>query len=618
MALRAMAGRLEHRGPDGEGLLEDAADGVHLAQRRLAVIDIAGGYQPMLTRDGELCIVFNGEIYNFAELRAELQREGAQFVTDHSDTEVLLHAWRRWGRQMFERLNGMWALAIHDRGRRELILARDRFGKKPLYYHAGKEVFAFASELSALRLHPGVPDRRSDEAVRKYFAYGFIPAPLSLLADVFKLPAGHFLTLNLANRQPLVERYWQYEPAPEPGLGEGAEDALAEALLEKLDRAVARRLVADVPVGAFLSGGIDSSTVAALALRHTGPAQLKTFSIAFDDANFDESPYARQVAQHIGAAHQVDSCTVEGMRDSLPALLAALDEPIADASLLPTYLLCRYARRHVTVALGGDGADELLAGYDPFRALRHARRYQRWVPPALHGAINAVVARLPVSHRYMSFDFRLKRALRGAGYTPELWLPVWMSPLAPAELGELLDEPIDPESLFSEAVSAWQRSSGADDVDRATCFYVDLYLQDNILTKVDRASMLNSLEVRSPFLDIEVVDFLRRLPSHFKLRGGVSKWLLRRATQKLLPQNIISRRKQGFALPTGRWFEQGLLPPVGINCGGDSAFWRDRLAQHRAGKTDQRLYLWSQLVLDAHQGGRKAPSSARPSNDNDS
>ena len=603
VALRMMAKRLEHRGPDGEGLLEDAADGVHLAQRRLAVVDISGGYQPMVTQDSGLCIVFNGEIYNSAELRAELQGGGALFVTDHSDTEVLLHAWQKWGAQMFQRLNGMWALAIHDRRRRQLILARDRFGKKPLYYHAGKDSFVFASELSALRLHPEVPVRRSDEAVRKYFAYGFIPAPLSLLADVFKLPAGHLLALDLADRTHTIERYWRYEPAPERSLGDASENALAEELLEKLDRAVARRLIADVPIGAFLSGGIDSSTIAVLALRHMGRGQLKTFSIAFDDANFDESPYARQVAQHIGADHQVESCSVEGMRESLPALLAALDEPIADASLLPTYLLCRHARRQVTVALGGDGADELLAGYDPFRALSYSRNYQRWVPGALHCAINAVVARLPVSHRYMSLDFRLKRALRGVGHKPELWLPVWMSPLSPKELSELLDEPVDPESLFSEAISSWQRSPGSDDIDRATCFFMDLYLQDDILTKVDRASMLNSLEVRSPFLDIEVVDFLRRLPSHFKLRDGVSKWLLRHATRTLLPGRVISRRKQGFALPTGRWFKEGLLPPVGIDCGGDSVFWRNRVLEHRRGKSDQRLYLWSQLVLDANQAG---------------
>lgn len=606
VALRAMIGRLAHRGPDGEGLLEGAPDGVHLAQRRLAVIDIAGGYQPMRTLDDAACIVFNGEIYNFQELRAELEREGAKFFTDHSDTEVLLHGWRRWGKGLFERLNGMWAIALHDREKRQLILSRDRFGKKPLYYHAGRETFAFASELSSLRLHPHVPREVSPVALRKYFAYGFIPAPHSLLEGVHKLPAGHHLTLSLIDGTHTIERYWRYEPAPDTSLDARGADDLGDELLALLDRAVARRLVADVPVGSFLSGGIDSSTVAALALRHVGAERLKTFSISFSDDDFDESPYARQVAQHIGASHQVDACTVEDMREALPHILGQLDEPIADSSLLPTFLLCRHARRQVTVALGGDGADELLAGYDPFRALRYARWYHHAIPSPLHRAISAVTARLPVSHRYMSFDFKLKRTLRGVGHPPKLWLPLWMSPLAPSEVAELTAGPVDAESLYSEAVEAWERSKGADDVDRTTCFYVDLYLQDDILTKVDRASMMNSLEVRAPFLDIEVVDFLRRVPSHWKLRGGVGKWLLKHATRNLLPHDIIRRRKQGFAVPVGRWFEQGQLPPPELANGDTTAFWRQRLAQHRAGKADHRLYLWSQLVFDAR--GRETHS----------
>ncbi len=598
-ALRAMADRLAHRGPDGEGLLADGPDHVHLAHRRLAVLDIAGGIQPMRLADDSVSIVFNGEIYNFQELREQLQRAGALFATDHSDTEVLLHGWRHWGSDLFRRLNGMWALALHDRTRRQLILSRDRFGKKPLYYHAG-EVFAFASELSALRLHPSTPTRRSEIALRKYFGYGFIPAPHTLLEDVHKLPAGHTLTLNLVSGDACVERYWRYEPIPEARLGTRSIAEVSEELLQRLDAAVSRRLVADVPVGAFLSGGIDSSTVSALAMRHVGAQRLKTFSVAFSDDSFDESNHARAVAQHIGAAHQVETCTIADLREHLDSILDRLDEPMADASLLPTFLLCRHARQQVTVALGGDGADELLAGYDPFRALRYARLYQRVIPRAVHRGIVAAISRLPVSHGYMSLDFKLKRTLRGVGDAPRLWLPLWMSPLSPDELQELFQEPVDPEEVYSEAISAWERCSGADDVDRSICFYIDLYLQDDILTKVDRASMMNSLEVRAPFLDIELVDFLRSLPSNLKLRGNRGKWLLKQATRELLPHGIIHRRKQGFAVPTGRWFEQGLVP---ANADG-SSFWHSRLGEHRAGKADHRLYLWSQLVLDTFSSAR--------------
>ena len=594
VALQAMADRLARRGPDGEGLLADGPDHVHLAHRRLAVLDLAGGQQPMRLADESLSIVFNGEIYNFRALREELQRAGAQFTTDHSDTEVLLHGWRHWGPALFARLNGMWALALHDRSKRQLILSRDRFGKKPLYYHAG-EAFVFASELSAMRLHPATPTQRSEIALRKYFGYGFIPAPHTLLRDVHKLPAGHTLTLHLCSGDAHIDRYWRYEPIADATLGTRSISDVSEELMARLDAAVARRLVADVPVGAFLSGGIDSSTVAALAMRHAGAERLKTFSIAFADDSFDESSFARQVAQHIGASHQVETCTVDDLREHLGDILGRLDEPMADASLLPTFLLCRHARRQVTVALGGDGADELLAGYDPFRALRYARLYQRVVPGALHRGIVAAISRLPVSHRYMSLDFKLKRTLRGVGDAPRLWLPLWMSPLAPNELSELFHEPVAAEELYSEAIVAWERCSGANDVDRSICFYVDLYLQDDILTKVDRASMMNSLEVRAPFLDIELVDFLRTLPADLKLRGGSGKWLLKQATRTLLPSGIIQRRKQGFAVPTGRWFEQGLLPAAATA----SPFWQKQLNEHRSGKADHRLSLWSQLVLDS-------------------
>lgn len=597
--LRAMAGKVVHRGPDGEGYLDHAPDGVQLAHRRLAILDVAGGYQPMLTADHAISIVFNGEIYNFRELRVLLEAGGAQFVSDHSDTEVLLHGWRRWGTSLFGRLNGMWALAIHDRINRQLVLSRDRFGKKPLYYYRGSGTFVFASELSALRKHPNVPTQQSAVALRKYFAYGFIPAPHSLLAEVFKLPAGNTLILELSTGKARVERYWCYEPAPEASLAAQPIDSLVDELISTLDRAVARRLVADVPVGAFLSGGIDSSTIAALAIRHTGVERLRTFSIAFDDSDFDESRYARLVARHIGAAHQVDLCSVENMREALPSILGAMDEPLADASLLPTYQLCKSARQYVTVALGGDGADELMAGYDPFRALRYARWYGTVVPSGVHRAISAVIARMPVSHSYMSLDFKLKRVLSGVGHPSRLWLPLWMSPLAPQDISEMLAEPIEPEELYSEAITSWERCAKADDVDRTTCFYVDLYLQNDILTKVDRASMLNSLEVRAPFLDIEVVDFLRRLPSHLKMRGGNGKWLLKRAARRLLPREIVHRKKQGFAVPTGRWFKQNLLPPDGLSPAFNYPFWRTRLAEHCAGKADHRLYLWSQLVLDA-------------------
>lgn len=595
--LERMRSRLVHRGPDDDGCLVEPDNGAYLGFRRLAILDLAGGRQPMTTGDSALSIVFNGEIYNFMELRRELAGLGARFQTDHSDTEVLLHGYRQWGDDLPNHLNGMWAFVILDRPGKRAFVSRDRFGKKPLFWQLAGDTFVFASELTAMREHPAVRGGLNDKALRKYFAYGYVPAPLSLIEGVQKLPAGHSLCFDLASRKVAVSRYWHYQPEPIDTRPVNAETSWVAEFTELVDAAVRRRLVADVPVGCFLSGGIDSSTVTALATRHAGKERIKAFSIGFEEASFDETAYARAVAAHVNVDHHIETLPVKRALDILPDLAARMDEPIADSSILPTYLLCRHARREVTVALGGDGADELLAGYDPFRALRYARRYEKRIPRPLHRAVSLLVARLPVSHRYMSLDFKLKRTLRGMAYPARLRLPVWMAPLSPMELTELFEEPIEPEDLYSEAVDAWDNCLADNDVERAIAFYIRTYLQDDILTKVDRASMLHSLEVRAPFLDIELVDFLRRLPADMKLRGGTTKWILRKAAQPLLPAGILTRRKQGFALPVGGWLAEGKLGDPGTVSGPRGAFWQRRLDEQRRHLKDNRLYLWSEIAL---------------------
>ncbi len=594
-----MADRIRHRGPDGEGFFIDPDRGVHLAHRRLSILDHADGAQPMWNADRSLVVVFNGEIYNFRELRAELARTGARFRTDHSDTEVLLHAWREWGANLTAHLNGMWAFALIDFAQRRAFLSRDRFGKKPLYWFSHANGFAFASELTALREHPAAPTRLCERALRKYFGYGFVPAPLTFIEGIRKLPAGHSLTLDLSTLDVGIERYWHYQPEPIDERPAGAESRWIEEFRGLLDAAIARRLVADVPVGCFLSGGLDSSTVAALAVRQTGRNRLKTFSIGFEEADFDETRFASEVAAHIGVDHQIERLPVARALDILPDLAARLDDPIADSSILPTYLVCSHARQQVTVALGGDGADELLAGYDPFRALRYARWYRRLVPKPVHHAIAMLAARLPVSHGYMSLDFRIKRMLRGLDHPASLQLPVWMAPLAPSEIEQLFASPIDIEDLYSEAIDTWEGCAVSDPVERTIAFYIRLYLQDDILTKVDRASMLHSLEVRAPFLDIDLVDFLRRLPSDMKLRGGTTKWILRQAAKPLLPESILTRSKQGFAVPIGRWFRDDRIPQAYSVPLTSPGFRNARLAEHRSGQSDQRLYLWADWILGA-------------------
>jgi asparagine synthase (glutamine-hydrolysing) len=598
--LKRMTDALVHRGPDAEGLWVDERKGVYLGHRRLSIIDVAGGQQPMWTRDGSLGIVFNGEIYNFAELRRELEALGHRFATDHSDTEVLLHGYRQWGRDLTTRLNGMWAFALYDRQSGILFCSRDRVGKKPFYYTLQNGTFAFASELTALTRHPAIQATVSVRSLKKYFAYGYIPSPLSLYDEISKLPAGCSLEFSLAGGTLKTHRYWQFMLEPVEARPAGIEDSWADELRHLLDRAVSRRLVSDVPLGVFLSGGVDSSAVAAIAARQLGAGQLETFSIGFEEADFDESRYARMAAEHVGSRHHLELLSLGKASELLPEIFNRMDEPMGDSSLLPTFLLCRHARRHVTVALGGDGADELFAGYAPFRALRWARLYSRLVPRPVHEAIRLLAGRLPAGHGYMNLDFKIKRTLRGLSYPKKLWNPVWMSSLDEPELAQLFQEPVDLEDVFSEAIELWEASQPAGLEEQTLQFFTRLYLENDILTKIDRASMMNSLEVRAPFLDIDVIDFARRIPTEYKLRRGQTKYLLKKAMRPLLPRQILYRAKQGFAVPVAKWFRDGTLLAGGTDAvdGLAPGFVAHTLAEHRAGRANQHAFLWNYRILE--------------------
>jgi len=611
-----MVDALAHRGPDDSGRWIDSARAVHLGHRRLSILDIAGGHQPMATADGELIIVFNGEIYNFAELRAQLSSLGHTFRTDHSDTEVLLNGYREWGAGLPARCNGMWAFVIYDRARRRLFGSRDRFGKKPLFYTAQGGAFVFGSELSAVRVHPSVSPTLSRRALKKYFGYGYIPAPHSILENVWKLPGGCSFTLDIGDpaAAPRIERYWDLVLEPFAGgeIPADPEGAWGEEIRARLDAAVKRRLVADVPVGVFLSGGIDSSAVTAFASRHVPAGSLATFSIGFEEASFDESAHARRVAALFGTDHRMETLSIARAVSLLPEIARGLDEPMGDSSLLATYLLSGFTRRHVKVALGGDGGDELFAGYDPFAALRRAELYSKLVPRPVHRAICMAAARLPVSHAYMSFDFRLKRTLRGLGYPPKLWLPVWMAPLDASEMAQLFEEPADLEDVFSEAIAAWEGCAQTDAIDRTLQFYSKLYLQDDILVKVDRATMMHGLEARAPFLDVDFVDFVRRIPAAWKFRHGQTKYILKKALEPVLPNDVIYRRKRGFGVPIGAWFRNGQLgldasaPIRSLN----NSFVQAKLAEHRDGRADQRAFLWNAWLLQSwlsHSACRTPP-----------
>jgi asparagine synthase (glutamine-hydrolysing) len=597
--LARMSALLRHRGPDDSGTWSSATPPIQLASRRLSVVDLPGGHQPMLTADGQLVIVFNGEIYNHHELRDELEKLGHKFQTDHSDTEVLLLGYREWGTELPGHLNGMWAFALYDASRGTLFCSRDRFGEKPFYYARSKDAFVFASELTSLVRHPSISKNISGRALRKYFAYGYIPSPLSIYEGAVKLPAGCSLLVDVRSLECRVKKYWDLLLEPFVSIPRNPEEEWGQRIRELLDRAIQRRLIADVPVGVFLSGGIDSSAVTALASRHVSDGKLKTFSVGFHEKTFDETRFGRRVSSRFKTDHQVETLSIGRAQEVISDCLNRLDEPLADSSLLPTYLVSGFARRQVTVALGGDGGDELFAGYDPFLALRRAELYRRIFPRPIHAAIKAVFDRLPVSHANMALDFKIKRTLRGLDYDSRLWLPIWMAPIDIPSLEELFSKPIDIEDLYSEAIEQWEACPQTDLADKTLQFYTKLYLQDDILVKVDRASMMHSLEVRAPFLDIELVDFVRRIPSAYKLRNGTTKYILKKGLKDILPRAILHRRKKGFGVPVGAWFTKNELAVAHSALPSLHAHViAQKLAAHRAAKSNETAFLWSVYVLD--------------------
>jgi asparagine synthase (glutamine-hydrolysing) len=614
--LEAMMQLLRHRGPDAGGRFIDPATRVFLGHRRLSILDIEGGAQPMWNEDGQVGVVFNGEIYNFAELRRELTALGHRFASDHSDTEVIVHGFEEWGIDLPSHFNGMFAFAVLDRRQKVLFLARDRFGEKPLYYTAGEQFFAFASELRALGAHPRVDTHFDLRCVKKFLAYGYIPAPGALWRNTKKLIPGGYLHYDLRSHKLTTGTYWQFRVEPSAELARASEDDLAQELRHLLGQAVRRRLVSDVPLGVFLSGGIDSSAILSFASEVIPPSSLETYSIGFKESSFDESAYARTMAQQIGSQHHERILEMVDAQELLTSVLGRLDEPLGDPSILPTYLLSKFARERITVALSGDGGDELFAGYDPFQALYLTRVYSRLVPRWMHGGIRRLIDVLPVSSANMSLEFKLRRTLRGLSYPRPLWNSVWLGPLEPRELDDLLQEPVDVLDLYSEAITAWNDCRSDNLVDHTLEFYTRMYLSNDILVKADRASMLNSLEVRAPFLDNDLVEFARRLPASMKARRGHTKYLLKRALAPLLPAHVIRRKKKGFGIPLAAWLRD--WPDVDVrnfvhDPGRDwlSPLNRDwicsRWDEHRQGRRDHRLFLWSILALMHHDAGELRP-----------
>jgi len=606
---------LAHRGPDDDGYHEsdyrlrapyEPQPGVALGHRRLAVIDVEGGQQPMSNEDATVWVVFNGEIYNFAALRHRLEGSGHRFRT-RCDTETIVHLYEDEGVECFTHLNGMFAIAIWDAGRRQLVLARDRLGQKPLVYRHDAGRILFASQLKSLLEVPDVPREIDPSSLDEYLTYQYVPYPNTIFRGIRKLPPGHFAVYR--HDQLHVEAYWQPDLSQETAL---RENEYVERLRDVLTAAVHARLVSDVPVGAFLSGGVDSSLVAAL-MRQAEGQSLKTFSIGFPVPEYDESRYARRVAEHLQADHTELQVTPDAVA-ILPRLIEFFDEPFADSSAVPTWYVSELARRHVTVALTGDGGDELFAGYPRYAAVRLGQRVDGLPRPLRAVLATRLWQWLPASERQKSLLRRWKRFTAALRLPPSRRYLEWIAIYNEARradlysddfLGQLPDS--DPAGFVTRA---WGRAAGRDPLTAASLTDLVTYLPCDLMTKVDIASMAHGLECRQPLLDHRVVELAASMPVRWKYRWGRGKRILRRAFGELLPKEIWRRRKMGFGVPLDHWFRNELVEMTNDVLLGprfrDRCFFRletvqQLVAEHQQGAFDHSCRLWALLVCELWQ-----------------
>lgn len=596
-AVLDMTRRLIHRGPDACGIWR--TEGVALGHRRLSIIDLSGGAQPMTDPDSGCSITFNGEIYNYREISTELKSLGATFRT-LSDTETILKAYAVWGKNCLSHLNGMFAFVLYDPRTNTLFGARDRMGKKPLFYYHDGQTLVFGSEPKALLAHPAVPHDIDWDAATRYFLYEYVPAPYAMYRGMRKLPAGHEFSFNLTRGVLSLAQYWDCRfGATVSDREANCEEFWASRLRDELMSAVRRRLISDVPLGAFLSGGVDSSAVVAAMVAQQGSSRVRTFSIAFTDPSYDESKYASFVAQTLGTEHHEILLDVNDSLTILPILEKVLDEPMADPSILPTYLLSRFARQYVTVALGGDGGDELFAGYETFRALMVAQIYNHAVPRFIDRYfIRQLIQHVPVRTSNLSFDLVARQFLRGVKVPEAERLWRWLGAFNPEELSVLLTPDVlklvDFRTVYADVYGRYAKVASEDAVTRDIYGFIKTYLQDNILFKIDRATMACSMEARSPLLDVNLVELANSIPSHFKrTKGNRLKHIFKLALRGMVPEAVLGRRKKGLGVPLAAWLRGPLREHL-----------RDCLSERRL--RDQGIFRPDavRLLLDEHENGR--------------
>jgi len=547
--VKSQTDTLTHRGPDEEGYY--ISRNIGLGHRRLSIIDLDSGKQPMANEDGSVWITYNGEIYNYPDLKKELEAKGHRFKTN-SDTEVIIHGYEEWGENVLPRLRGMFAFGILDEKKREMFLARDRLGKKPLVFYTGKDRFVFSSEIKAIVKDREIPKEINLKGLNDYFGCGYVPAPETIYKNIWKLKPAHFLKIRLSNPGDVRQvKYWQLNYAPDDTL---SEDEIINTLVELIRESIRIRLISDVPLGALLSGGIDSSTVVRL-MADVAPERIKTFSIGFDEKDFSETAYSRQVARLIGSEH-FEYVVTPDIRELIPKLVYHFDEPFADASAIPTYYVSKMARQNVTVCLSGDGGDEAFAGYDRYSHCMGMTVFD-FMPEFLRKAFFGGL------HRMYPCEFKGKTFIGGlARSSNERFLDYMKNQYGYLDKKSLFNtdvyEKMIGENGQREYLKDSMNNSIADPLTRYQDLDVHTYLPNDILTKVDITSMMNSLEVRVPLLDHKLLEFMATIPSSLKLWKGTSKYILKKAMAPLLPPAILRRKKMGFGVPLREWIANDL------------------------------------------------------------
>jgi asparagine synthase (glutamine-hydrolysing) len=606
--LGRMSERLVHRGPDSHGIFRLPYLG--MAIRRLSIIDLQTGDQPLSNETGEVTLVFNGEIYNYPSLRAQLLEHGHHFHT-HSDGEAIAHLYEEKGPGFVHDLNGMFAVALWDARARRLVLARDRVGEKPLYYWLSNHTLVFASEIKALLEYPGVSREIDRQALERYFFYGYFPHPSTIYKDIKKLPGAHRLICE--GGEVRIGPYWQLRsflrPPDAAPLAPGRQEEILEELRHHLREAASSRLLSDVPLGVFLSGGIDSSTVVA-TMSELSPGNVKTFSVSFRDRSFNEENYAAQVARHFRTQHHVLAADKAGMEEALRFLAGHLDEPLGDPAVIPTYMLSKFARAEIKVALSGEGSDELFGGYPTYLGAKLAKYYLR-LPRLVRAGLRGARHLLPVTSSAVPMGLFLRRFLAHAELDPAQRHQIWFGMFSPPELDQLFSpecaEAKPPSHEVFGPLPGILEGARFEDV-ISEMLYLDfcMYLEDNLLVKVDRASMACSLELRTPFLDHRLIEFAAGLPASLKIRGFELKHVMKKAVEPWLPHNIVHRQKRGFSVPIASWMRSELRPLVDETLGQEklrrqgilnAPFVRGLLRAHWEGKADYRKPLWALLCF---------------------